>query len=188
MESNNILEYPVHALISSRKSIRAFKNSPIAEDHVHQLFEAARWSFSSGNEQAWRFNYGLKGTPAWEQLFNLLNDGNKTWCMHAPMLVLTLASKQTSRGASYRHNLHDVGAATMLMALEAVHLGMQVHPMGGFNADMAKETFAISDDLETVTMLAIGYPGEDLSALNERQQQNEKQRSSRFTQDSFILK
>lgn len=188
MEKNNMIEYPVHSLISDRKSIRAFLTKPVNEEQVHQLFEAARWSFSSGNEQAWRFIYGLKGTPRWEQLFNLLNDGNKTWCMNAPMLVLTLASKNTSKGTSYRHNLHDVGAATMLMALEAVHLGMQVHPMGGFNADMAKETFSVSDDLETVTMLAIGFPGEDLSHLNERQQLNEKQRSSRFTQDSFILK
>ncbi|MES2689095.1 MAG: nitroreductase family protein [Bacteroidota bacterium] len=187
MEKSNKIDHPVFSEIEHRKSIRAFTNKPIEQDKINSLFEAARWSFSSSNEQAWTYIYATKDQPLWTDLYNCLVESNQEWCKHAPMLILTLAKKQTSKDKPYRHNLHDVGASSMLMALQAVNLGFQVHPMAGFDGEKARATFNIPDRFETVTMMAAGYASHDVSHLKDYQQKAEKERGERFVQREFVL-
>lgn len=186
MESN-IIEYPINTLIQKRKSIRSFTEKPIEDNVILSLFEAARWSFSSGNEQPWNFFYGKNKDDIWQGLYNSLMDGNKSWCIHAPLLILVLAKKQTSKGSNYKHNLHDTGAATMLLALQAADMGLQAHPMGGFMLDKLTQFFNIPEHLEAVTILAVGYPNHDYSSLTEKQIAGETTRGKRHTQQEFVL-
>lgn len=187
MEKSNKINHPVLSEIENRKSIRAFTNKPIEQDQVNSLFEAARWSFSSSNEQAWTYIYATKDQPLWNDLYSCLAEANQEWCQYAPMLILTLAKKQTSKDRPYRHNLHDVGASSMLMALQAVSMGFQVHPMAGFDGEKARITFNIPDRFETVTMIAVGYASDDVSHLKDYQQKSEKERGERFVQSEFVL-
>jgi nitroreductase len=184
---NNIIEYPIHPMFEKRKSIRSFSSKPISSQQIKIMFEAARWSFSSSNEQAWRFIYGINNDIVWQKLFDSLMDGNKNWCEDVPMLVLTLAKKVTSRGSIYKHNFYDTGAATMLLTLQAVEMGLQVHPMGGFYIEKIADTFAIPEYLEPVVLLAIGYPDSESKKLSEKQLISENKRGSRLTQDDFVL-
>lgn len=187
MEKNNKIQHHVLPEIENRKSIRAFANRPVEQEKINRLFEAGRWSFSSSNEQAWTYLYATSDQPLWKELLACLAESNQAWCKHAPMLILALAKKETSKGRPYKHNFHDVGASSMLMALQAVNMGLQIHPMAGFDGDKARSLFNIPESLDTVTMLAAGYPGEDLSSLNEFQQKNETQRGERFVQEEFVL-
>ncbi len=41
-------------LISSRRSVRRFKEEPVSDEVVNKLIEAARWAPSGENEQPWR--------------------------------------------------------------------------------------------------------------------------------------
>lgn len=187
MNQNNTIAHPIHALIESRKSIRAFSATPVSAEQLQQLFEAARWSFSASNEQGWRFVYGMKGSPEWRAILDSLMEGNKTWAQHAPLLIASLVTRQTARNTHYKYGFHDVGAATMLMAIQAVDMGMQIHPMGGFVAEKLQTTLSIPDTLEPVTVIAVGYPSNDLSELNEKQQIAEVTRGLRMPQEEFIL-
>lgn len=187
MNQNNTIAHPIHALLSARKSIRAFSVTSVSESDVQRLFEAARWSFSAGNEQGWRFKYGIKGSAEWQAIFDALMDGNKPWAQHAPLLIATFATKQTARGTNYKYGMHDVGAATMLIAIQAVDMGLQIHPMGGFVAEKLQENLTIPETLEPVTVIAAGYPTTDLSALNEKQQLTETTKGLRIPQEEFIL-
>lgn len=187
MEKSNKIAHPVFGEIEQRKSIRAFTNKPIEQHQIDSLFEAARWSFSSSNEQGWTYIYATKDQPLWNDLYNCLMEMNQEWCKYAPLLILTLAKKQTSKDKPYRHNFHDVGASSMLMALQAVNMGFQLHPMAGFDGQKARETFNIPEGFETVTMLAGGYASDDVSHLKEYQQKSEKERGERFVQSEFVL-
>lgn len=187
MEKNNAINFPVISEIENRKSVRAFTDQPVEQDKINRLFEAARWSFSSSNEQAWTYIYATKDQPLWKDLLDCLAESNQAWCKYAPMLVLSLARKLTSRDKPYKHNFHDVGASTSLMALQAVNMGLQIHPMGGFDGEKARQVFNIPDTFDTVTMIAIGYPGKNIDHLNEYQQKNEQQRGERYTQNEFVL-
>jgi nitroreductase len=55
MNKPAVTHYPIHDLLRNRWSPRAFTNQPVAADHLLSLFEAARWSPSSGNLQPWAF-------------------------------------------------------------------------------------------------------------------------------------
>lgn len=188
MEKTNSIEFGVMSEIEKRKSVRTFSAQPIEQDKIDRPFEAGRWSFSSSNEQAWTYIYATKDQPLWNDLLGCLAESNQAWCKHAPMLILSLARKQTSKGRPYKHNFHDVGASSMLMAIQAVNMGMQIHPMAGFDGEKAREQFQIPDTFDTVTMIAAGYPGDaHFEDLQPWQQQNEKQRGERYTQKEFVM-
>lgn len=187
MKKSTDIHYPIHPLMQQRKSIRAFANTPVEQDKLHRIFEAARWSFSASNQQPWRFVYAHQNQPLWNDLYDALMEGNKPWNTNTPILILVLANKFSSNGNPYYYNLHDAGAATMLMNLQAVDLGLQMHPMAGFDKAKAKELLNIPEHLEPVTMIALGYVGQDFTALNEFQQKNETTRGERFLQEELVF-
>lgn len=80
-------EHEIFALLKQRYSPRTFKDENINDKHIQQLFEAARWSASSYNQQPWRFIYGVKGTDGYKNIFNCLSDFNKSWADNAPLLL-----------------------------------------------------------------------------------------------------
>lgn len=45
------------------------------------------------------------------------------------------------------------------LTFQAVSLGLQVHPMGGFNSAKVREAFSIPEQFDTGALLAVGYPG-----------------------------
>lgn len=173
--------------IAERKSIRAFNSDAVSEEQLQSLFEAARWSFSAGNQQPWRFVYAHQHQPLFTKIWDTLNDGNKPWTAKASVLVAVFATKQMANGNPYKFNLHDAGAATMSMAIQATHLGFQVHPMAGYKTAELMANLNVPETLEPVTVLAIGYPTTDLSILNDAHKAAETIRGERFEQHTFVL-
>lgn len=165
-------QYPVNSLIKERWSARAFSDKNISEELVNQFVEAAAWAASSMNEQPWLYYAAHRGTAAFEQMTNLLMPGNQAWAKDAAVLLLSIARKTFSNGNPNRHYMHDVGAANQNLMLEATANGVLGHLMGGFDVIKTKEVFELTDDLDPVVVIALGYPGnaEQLPApFNERE-------------------
>jgi len=150
----------IHELIISRWSPRAFDQKPVEYEKIHLLFEAAKWAPSSRNGQPWRFIYANRDMSEYKLLFELLDEGNKAWAKSAPLLVLTLA--QTVSTYKNRHNrlaFYEAGMAVSNLLLQASHMGLYVHQMGGYDVDRAKEDLVIPTRYEPMSMMAIGYKG-----------------------------
>jgi nitroreductase len=159
-ESVNIAgEYPLHPLLSRRKSIRAFSDKPVEPEKLRSLLEAARWAPSSSNIQPWRFVVATKEQPKnYELLLSLLVEQNKICAAKATVLILSVA--KLTHEAGERPNkfaLHDVGLASASMTFQVTSLGLAVHQMGGFNAEKAKTVLNIPKDFEPVALIALGY-------------------------------
>jgi nitroreductase len=187
--SNNIPAYPVMDTIQQRKSIRAFASTPVAQETINSLFEAARWSFSASNDQPWVYLWATPNqTALWDGLLSTLAEPNRIWASHAQLLILSLSrthSLKTEKPIYY--HLHDVGAANMAMNLQAVSMGMQLHPMAGFNKQQAIDTLNIPESLVPVAIFAGGYAGTDLTALNDLQQHMESKKIDRIPQEGFVV-
>src|SRR6476619_1891174 len=87
-------DHDVLDVIRHRWSPRAFDASrPLTRDQQHQLFEAARWAPSSGNEQPWQFLVAerVEHPDAFQQLLSTLSDTNQTCAKSAPVLILVSA-------------------------------------------------------------------------------------------------
>ncbi|MBC7384310.1 MAG: nitroreductase family protein [Bacteroidia bacterium] len=188
MEQNNTIAHNIDKLITDRKSIRAFIERAIEPALIAELFEAARWSFSSSNEQPWRYVYATAAQVEWYQtLLNCLMDMNKDWVQKAPLLIACIAKKTMAKDGNLNPKaLHDLGAANMLLALQATSLGMQAHPMGGYHNDKAREALQLPEDCEVVAFMAVGYPGND-DHLKDYQKEQEHTRSKRMDQTEFVF-
>lgn len=168
--SRNPVAEPVHTLLAERHSPYAIDPArAVSSEDLRALFEAARWAASSYNAQPWRYIVAAKSRQPelWQQIHNVLAEGNQPWTANAPVLALGLVR------ADFEHNgkpnkaaAHDLGAASAQLTLEATARGLVVHQMIGLDPDAAREAFAIPAELEAFTALAIGYRG-DASVIPE---------------------
>ncbi len=166
--------HPIHDLLKSRWSPRAFGSQPVAAEQLRQLFEAARWAASSFNEQPWRFVVATREDSAgFERALGCLVEKNQVWAKGAPVLVLTFFKKTFSRnGTPNRVAMHDLGLAIGNLTAQATSLGLCLHQMGGILPTKIRETYAVPDDFEPATAIAIGHPG-DPSSLPDDLRQSE---------------
>ena len=177
----------VEELILKRWSPRTFADKPVSAADLTKIFTAAGWAASSSNEQPWRFLVGHKGDATFAKILDALVEFNQLWAKAAAVLVLSVGKKTfTKNGTPNGWALHDVGAASATMALQAVALGIHTHGMAGFDKDKARVNFAIPEDFEPGAVWAMGYLGE-LSALPENFQAMEKVPRVRKGLDEFVF-
>jgi nitroreductase len=166
-------DYPVLSEIQRRWSPYAFDPRAVEEEKLQRIFEAARWAASSYNEQPWRYIVAQASQPEqFRKLASVLVPQNN-WAENVPVLAMSVAKMSfTKSGMENRVALHDVGAASAQLSLQAVAEGLMVHQMAGFDTQRAKEIYGIQAGYEPVAMLAIGYEGnhdEIPEALQERE-------------------
>src|SRR5487761_2514110 len=107
-------------VILHRWSPRSFADRVVSPSDLHRIFEAARWAASSFNEQPWRFLVGRKGDPTYGKIFESLATFNQAWANNAPVLMLSVGKRAfTQNGNPNHYALHDTGAATANLALQA---------------------------------------------------------------------
>jgi len=187
MEKPASTQHPIHELLSSRWSPRAFDERPVEAEKVASLFEAARWAPSSNNEQPWRFLIGRKGDgDTYERLLGCLVTGNQKWAHRAPVLILSIAKLTFDDGSPNRHAYHDVGLAAENLVLQATALGLASHQMAGYHIDKVRAEFAIPPECDPVAAIAIGYPG-DAAVLDDRLRQRELNPRERRAVSAFVF-
>lgn len=181
-------DYPIHETIARRWSPRHYSPTRLEPVTVRTLLEAARWAPSSSNEQPWRFMVAMQQDPhAFATMLEVLVPGNQVWAKDAGVLMITFASLTFARqGKPNRHALHDVGLATENLMLQATALGLQAHPMAGFDVEKAKTTYAMPEGFEPVAALAVGVPG-DPNTLPEDRRERELAPRVRKPQAEFVF-
>jgi nitroreductase len=177
----------VHELIRSRWSPRIYSGKEVSSEELTRLFEAARWAASSSNEQPWRFIVGRKGDETYKKIFASLVEFNQMWVKTAPVLALSVAKKTfTSNGSPNPYNLHDTGAASAYLALQATADGLHIHSMAGLDREQVRASFAIPSDYEIGAAIAIGYFGNP-DDLPERMRKNEVAPRERKPLEQFVF-
>jgi len=151
------LDYPIHPLIASRWSPRAYDTKPIEPEKLQRIFEAARWTASSSNHQPWYFMVGLKGDGVYEKIFATLVEFNQLWVVNAPVLALAIAKTTNPRGEENKSYAYDLGQSVAMLSLQAMAEGVYTHQMGGFNATAAATSLNIPDDYEVLVAFTLGY-------------------------------
>jgi nitroreductase len=176
----------IHELITKRWSPRAFDQKPVEYEKLHLLFEAAKWAPSARNAQPWRFIYASRDMSEYDLLFDLLDEGNKKWASSAPLLVLTLAQTiSTYKNRPNRLAYFEAGMAVSNLLLQATHMGLFVHQMGGYDAEKAKEVLVIPTRYEPMAMMAIGYKGDQ--KLTEEDKAWEERERTRMEISKFLV-
>lgn len=185
------VDYGIDHLLRSRWSPRAFASKPVEAEKLRSLFEAARWSPSSANEQPWAFIVGTRDEQSThDTLVATLTGRNPVWARNAPVLVLSVArlifESPMAKGRPNRHAYYDVGQAVAHLTVEATALGLVVHQMAGFDVKKARELLRLPEGHDPVTMIAIGYSG-DPADLPVELREPELAGRSRKLQSQFVF-
>lgn len=154
-----------------RWSPRAFDGSPIPEEDLATIIDAARFAPSAMNHQPWRFLYARKGDGNWDRFLSLLVPGNQVWARNASVLFYILSEKVIGERPSYTHSF-DAGSAWAMLAIQAMMLGYHTHGMAGVDFARAAQELGVPDSFRIEAAVALGKMGdpETLSdALRERE-------------------
>ncbi len=154
-------DHEIMPLIAQRWSPRSYAARMVENEKLQRIFEAARWAPSSSNKQPWRFIVGFADDAAYQKIFSTLVEFNQLWAGAAPVLFLALAkiSSDKNPGKENKSAHYDLGQAMAYLTFQAMHEGLYVHQMGGFDAKRAAELFGLTDEYKVVTANTIGYLG-----------------------------
>jgi len=176
MQKPAITQAPIHDIIANRWSPRAYDaNKAVSQKQIISLLEAARWAPSCFGDEPWRFIVWDKNqdAAAWEKAFDCIVPGNQTWAKDAPVLILICAdtlfshNQKPNRWANY-----DTGAAAVSLCLQATSMGLVTHQMGGFDGEKTRAAFGIPEQIEMMSMLAVGYAA-DADTLSDELKERE---------------
>lgn len=177
----------IHELILKRWSPVAFDPSPVDQEKIDQLFEAAKWAPSGRNAQPWRFLYASREMPEYTLYYDLLFEGNQVWAGTAPLFILPLAQVVSDyKDRPNRLALYETGMAVSNLLLQATHMGLFVHQMGGYDQEKAREVLHIPDQFEPTVIMAIGYKG-DIRQLPVEMEERETKERTRKDLCEFVM-
>ncbi len=157
---------PIHRHLAARWSPRVFDpDAGVTGEQLAALLEAARWGATWGDRQPVRFVVGFRSDDTFDSLAATLKRGN-AYARAASALILVCADEgPDERTALY--SAVDAGAAIANATVEAVSRGLLAHPMAGFNADAAREAFAIPAEVRPLAIVAVGTLGDYATAAPE---------------------
>ncbi|MHB8962308.1 MAG: nitroreductase family protein [Saccharofermentanales bacterium] len=178
-------QYDIMPEIKARWSPRAFSPDAVTRDDLMALIEAARYAPSCYNEQPWRFLIADDDSRL-EKMRRVLTDSNREWAGKAPVLILVLSVKTfADKGNENRWHLFDAGTAWGFLSLEAHRRGLITHAMGGFSVRRAREEFDIADEMDIITVIAAGHPG-DIDGLSPANRVREFPQSRKAAEELLI--
>jgi nitroreductase len=187
MKKSTEIHSPILEVIQKRRSKRAYSDQPVEEIKIQSLFEAARWAPSSVNEQPWLYIYATKGQELYEKIYGALNESNRVWVQNAPLLIASLIRNKFIRNDRPNGSArYDLGAANAFLSLQATHLGLNVHQMGGFDSLQLRTNLNIPDEYDPVIVMAVGYPGAP-DILPEHLKLRELAPRERYLQQEFVM-
>ncbi len=178
-------------VIKARRSIRKFKSTPVSDENITQLLEAARLAPSGSNLQPWRFVI-VKSPEIKEKLRHTTP---YKFAVSAPVLLaccvnLKASDKKNNRIMELLKNgifddveigdlssynkektgevlkgylVMNVAIAIQNMILRAVELGLSTCWIGGFDSEEAHKILDLEAHLAVVALLPVGYPDQSPS-------------------------
>ncbi len=150
-------------VVRRRQSIRKFQATPVEDDLLNRILEAAHQAPSAGNLQAYQI-FVVKDSSLKAKLDAA--SGNQGSVAQAPVVLVFCAHPERSaeRYGSRGEELYSVQDTTIACAyaqLAATALGLASVWIGAvFEPETMKEALGVREDLWPIALLPVGYPAE----------------------------
>ena len=142
-------------LITTRRSVREFRDEDVSNDQLNRILEAARWAPSGLNNQCWRFII-VKDDKLKSDLAKLTTYGDII--RSAKINILVFMDVDSSYDQT--KDILSIGACIQNMLLTAHDLGLGSCWLGEIlkNRDEVKELCALDNSWELMAVIALGHP------------------------------
>lgn len=150
-------------VIRERRSIRKYKDLPVAAEAIEQILDAARLAPSWHNNQSWRFLVVTNADKRRkiEDVVSEANPGRKA-LEQAPVIIVVCGCPEesgTREGKDYY--MADAAIAFEHICLAAKALGLGTCWIGGFDEATVKSIFAIPTGVRVVGITPLGHPDQE---------------------------
>jgi nitroreductase len=152
-------------VIQERRSVRKYKDTPVPDEVIREVLEAARRSPSWANTQVWRFIV-VKDQSIKERLQETLRPTNpaRRAMVEAPIVICIAAQRGRSgfsRGEAATNKgdwcMFDCGIAMEHIVLAAWNFGLGTVHIGLFDAQKTDEILQIPEGYNIIEMTPLGY-------------------------------
>lgn len=147
-------------LINERYSVRGYKSTPVEDEKLQQVLEAARMAPTAANRQPFML-YVMKTDGRESDLRRIYG---ADWFIQAPYVICacTIHSKAWVR-ASDNENYATVDVAIMFdhLVLAAQDLGLGTCWIAAFDPQAAREVLDLPEDHIPVVFTPLGYPDKE---------------------------
>lgn len=145
-------------LIKKRYSVRAYKSTPVEEEKLKKVLEAAILAPTAANRQPFRLIV-IKTEGRQSELKRIYP---RDWFVEAPLVVCACANKTESwirrDGKSYADV--DTTIAFDHLILAAHDLGLGTCWIAAFDPEAAREVLRLPAELEPLVFTPLGYPAD----------------------------
>ncbi|MBD3255544.1 MAG: hypothetical protein GF383_10645 [Candidatus Lokiarchaeota archaeon] len=145
IEPDKLLEFLKH-----RRSIRSFESEMISGDELNMILEAARWTPSASNRQAWKFIV-IKDQEKLKKIAKTAIYGS--FVKRAPIAIAIVGDKKENPN----WYVQDTSLASMNIMLMAWSLNIGTCWIGSMDRKKAKELLGLTEDDFLLTILPLGY-------------------------------
>jgi len=145
----------VFEAIQRRKSVRAYAQTPVPEEKLERILEAARLAPSAENIQPWYFIV----VTGHEKRKQIAKSGIFAGFLEeSPVVIIGCGDRK----ASPKWYAIDVSIAMQNMVLAATAEGLGTCWIGSFDEGLVKKLLKIPGRFNVVALLTVGYPREKL--------------------------
>ena len=144
-------------LAKKRYSVRAYKSTPIEDEKLKYILEAARMAPTGANRQSFQLiAIHTKGREG-----ELRPIYNNDWFVEAPIVICACAT--TSQGQAYDEGRSNRNVAIVMdhLTLAATDLGLGTCWIGAFNPDAAREILGLPEEVKPIVFATVGYSDDE---------------------------
>ncbi|MGH2516228.1 MAG: nitroreductase family protein [Ktedonobacterales bacterium] len=154
-------------------AVRSFRDTPIPDDIVREIVEAAHLTASSSNGQPWHFII-VRDKAMLQKLASLAPTG--PYISQAPMAIVVATSES-------RFDVSDASRAIQSMILAAWSRGIASNWVGFHGLDAVKPVLGIPNNMDVLAIVPFGYPAQRAgSGKKQRKPLGEVAHAERFSQ------
>lgn len=175
-------EMSIFDVFQKRRSVRSYKSTPVPEEHVEKIIDAARMAPTAGNQQPWKFlvirdrgrldklkeaciteslrNYKEQKKPMEEEVKEMENRLESYYrkVFTAPVFIVVLVDTQ-SKWPDYNKHDGPLAAGTLMLAARSLGYGT-VYFTDSISDDVTREVLGIPDRYERICITPVGVPEE----------------------------
>jgi nitroreductase len=135
-------------------AVRQYRDTPIPDDVVRQIVEAAHLTASGGNNQPWYFIV-VQNKDTLRQLGQLARTG--PYIPQAPMAVVVCVTNSP-------YAISDASRAIQSMMIAAWSQGVGSNWVGFHNLEAVKPLLGMPNDVDVLAIVPFGYPAQPAGA------------------------
>ena len=146
-------------LARQRCSVRGYRDTPVEEEKIRYILDAATTAPSACNNQPWIFIV-IRDRSSRSRLATVYN---RPWFLQAPVIIAACCDRSISWRRSDGKDYGDIDIAIAVdhLTLAATEQGLGTCWIGAFNAPAARSVLMLPESVDPIAFTPVGYPSPD---------------------------